>query len=50
MENFVSKFSSNETALEYSKVPPAVIAGGLDGALDFVQSNIDIVFVPDKVL
>jgi hypothetical protein len=48
--NFVSKFSDSEQTLELSKIPPAIIAGGLDGALDFVQSNIDIVFVPDKIL
>jgi hypothetical protein len=50
MENLVSKYSSNDTLIEISKIPPAVLAGGIDGALDFIQSNVDIVIIPDKIL
>ncbi len=54
IQNLVMKYSladsTDDTIVEISKIPPAVLAGGLDGALDYIQSNIDIMIVPDKVL
>ena len=54
MENLAMKYtwadSPKDTIVEISKIPPAVLAWALDWALDFIQSNIDIVLVPDKIL
>ena len=54
MENLMLKYnlanSPNDTIVEFSKIPPAVLAWWIDWALDYVQSNIDIILVPDKII
>lgn len=54
MENLILKYnladSPDDTMVELSKIPPAVLAWTLDGSLDFIQSNIELVIVPDKII